>query len=301
MKTYDITLLTDARYVLPQPGNWYVENIHRDDAILRAALERRGLKVHRTHWDNPDFDWTRTRFALFRTTWDCFERFEEFSEWLKTTDSQTTFINPSHFIRWNWDKHYLADLAKKGINIPPTIFIETGDARSLQQIATASGWTEFVLKPAISSTARHTYRFDQAHLPEFEAIFQELIASEAMLLQEFQHNVPLQGEITLMMMAGQFTHAVRKRPKSGDFRVQDDFGGTVEDYLPSAEEIAFAENVLRACPEMPLYARVDAIWDNQGRISVSELEAFEPELWFRRFPEAAEVLADAIQKLGAQE
>jgi hypothetical protein len=132
MKTYDITLLTDARYVLPQPGNWYVENIHRDDAILRAALERRGLKVHRTHWDDPEFDWTQTRFALFRTTWDCFERFDEFSEWLKDTDSKTAFINPSHFIRWNWDKHYLADLAAKGINIPPTIFVEIGDKRSLE-------------------------------------------------------------------------------------------------------------------------------------------------------------------------
>jgi glutathione synthase/RimK-type ligase-like ATP-grasp enzyme len=294
MKTYDITLLTDARYVLPQPGNWYVENIHQDDAILRAALERRGLKVHRTHWDNPDFDWSQTRFVLFRTPWDCFERFEEFSEWLKAADRQTQFINDADLIRWNWDKHYLGDLAAKGINIPPTVFVEIGETRTLQQIAATTDWTEFVLKPAISSTARHTYRFDPTNLHEFESIFQQLIGSEAMLLQEFQGNVSLKGEITLMMMAGQFTHAVLKKPKEGDFRVQDDFGGTVVDFTPSKEEIKFAESVLQACPYPPLYARVDAIWDNQDLLCVSELEAFEPELWFRKNPQAAEVLADAI-------
>jgi hypothetical protein len=36
------------------------------------------------------------------------------------------------------------------------------------------------------------------------------------------------------------------------------------------------------------------MWDTLGRACVSELEIIEPELWFRRHPAAAEVLAEKI-------
>ncbi len=297
MPQYDITLLTDARYVDPKPGDWYVENIMLEDALLRAALEARGLHVHRTNWDDPRFDWRETRFAMFRTTWDYFDRFPEFSKWLDATALKTQFLNPLPLIRWNMDKHYLQDLAAKGILIPPTDFIAQGDTRTLAQIAQASTWDEYVLKPAVSGAGRHTYRLHAGNLDAHEAIFRELIAQEAMLLQEFQRNVPLKGELTLMMMDGKFTHAVLKKAKAGDFRVQDDFGGTVYDQTPNAEEIAFAEQVIQACPSLPIYARVDMIWDNEGRLCVSELEAIEPELWMRKFPPSAEILADGILRV----
>lgn len=299
-KKFDITLLTDARYVESKPGDWYVENIHLEDKLLRHALENRGLRVHRTNWDNPDFDWEQTHYAMFRTTWDYFDRFAAFSKWLKETASKTLFINDVNLIWWNMDKQYLRELAAKEVPIPPTIFIEMGDERTLYAIASSTNWKEFVLKPAISGSARHTYRFDRENLGGNESIFGQLIKAESMLLQEFQFNVPIKGEITFMMMNGQFTHAVLKKAQAGDFRVQDDFGGTVHDYLPSLEEIAFAEKVLRACPYPPLYARVDAIWNNEGQLCVSELEAIEPELWFRKCPTAVEPLADGILRLFRQ-
>jgi hypothetical protein len=75
MHLFDITLLTEIRYLQPKPDDWYVENIMLEDRLLRAALEKRGLRVHRTRWDDPAMDWSTTRFALFRTTWDYFDRF----------------------------------------------------------------------------------------------------------------------------------------------------------------------------------------------------------------------------------
>jgi Prokaryotic glutathione synthetase, ATP-grasp domain len=297
MSKYDITLLTDARYVHPKPGDWYVENILLEDALLRAALEARGLSVYRTNWDDSDFDWRETRYALFRTTWDYFDRFPQFSKWLDATAALTQFINPLPLIRWNMDKHYLRDLAAQGILIPATQFIEPGESRSLTEIAQATGWDEYVLKPAISGAGRHTYRLSARNVQAHEDIFQKLIAQESMLLQAFQHNVVHKGELTLMMMNGQYTHAVLKKAKEGDFRVQDDFGGVAHDHTPTAAEIQFAEQVLRACPSMPLYARVDMIWDNEGRLCVSELEAIEPELWFRRCPSSVEPLADGLLQL----
>ncbi|MCK6617813.1 MAG: hypothetical protein L6Q51_09215 [Cyclobacteriaceae bacterium] len=290
----DITLLTDSRYVNPKEINWYIQNILDEDQLLRTALEKRGLRVSRTNWDNADYDWANTRFAVFRTTWDYFDRFNEFSMWLNGAATKTTFINPIELVRWNMDKHYLRDLNHQGIAIPPTVFIEPGDAQSLYKIVTESGWEDCILKPAISGAARHTYRLNQKTIHEHEAIFRKLITRESMLLQEFQQPVIEKGEVAYMLFNGRYSHAVLKKAKPGDFRVQDDFGGTVHDYKPAQHEIEFAEQVVACCTPRPVYARVDVIWNNHHDLCVSELELIEPELWLRKNKQAAEHFAEAL-------
>ncbi|MBK7391536.1 MAG: hypothetical protein IPI23_21420 [Bacteroidetes bacterium] len=293
---FDITLLTDKRYLQTKDGDWYNNNIITEDRLVSEALIKKGLKVTRTTWDDPDFDWTSTRFAMFRTTWDYFDRFEEFDKWITTTATRTNFINPVPLIRWNIDKHYLADLKLKGINIPPTIFIEPGSEKTLRDLIKNVSWEKFILKPAISGAARHTYLFDESNVSELESVFKELIAKESMLLQEYQYQITERGEVALMVMGGKFTHAVLKKAKAGDFRVQDDFGGTVHDYIPDKNMIIFAEKIVKTCPIIPAYARVDLIWSDTNELLLSELELIEPELWFRKFPAAADVLAEAIMK-----
>ena len=91
-----------------------------------------------------------------------------------------------------------------------------------------------------------------------------------------------------------YSHAVLKQAKAGDFRVQDDFGGSVTTYNPSETEITFAVNATKACPELPIYARVDIFTDNANQLAVSELELIEPELWFRNNHKAAGILAKQI-------
>jgi glutathione synthase/RimK-type ligase-like ATP-grasp enzyme len=294
MHQYDITILTDRRYDKPVESTPYIQNVLTEDHLLQEALEKKGLKVFRTHWDNPNFDWTSTRYAIFRTTWDYFDRFFEFSQWLDMTSKLTEFINPLSLIRWNMDKHYLADLQKKGIHIPDTIFIESGDKRSLSEIANEKKWEELILKPAVSGAARHTYRFLKKDISEYEQIFKSLIAEEAMLLQEFQLNILSKGELAFMLFGGKYSHSVLKKAKAGDFRVQDDFGGSVMDYQPTVDEITFAEKVIASVDTLPAYARVDVIWDNEGKPCVSELEMIEPELWLRKSNKAASLLADVI-------
>jgi hypothetical protein len=102
------------------------------------------------------------------------------------------------------------------------------------------------------------------------------------------------GEVALMFFNGQYSHAVLKVAKPGDFRVQDDFGGTVHNYTPTDEEIRLGEQTVQACAIVPVYARVDIIEDNNSVPAVSELEIIEPELWFRFHPPSAEQLAEAI-------
>ena len=238
---FDIVILTDHRYVNPKKADWYTKQVLDEDSLLQTALENKGLKVCKKDWADKGFDWTTTKYAIFRTTWDYFERFDEFFIWLENTKKKTTFINSSEIINWNIDKHYLQDLAKNKINIAPTIFIEKGDKITLLALFTKAKWNEAVLKPAISGAARHTYRITPSNCSEVEAVFQELIESESMLFQEFLNNITKKGEISLILIGGKYTHAVKKIAKKGDFRVQDDHGGRVEKYTPTKEEIVFAQ------------------------------------------------------------
>jgi hypothetical protein len=60
------------------------------------------------------------------------------------------------------------------------------------------------------------------------------------------------------------------------------------------EQIAFAQRLAGVLDPTPVYTRVDAFTDNQGRLAVGELELIEPELWFRFCPAAADRLAEEI-------
>ncbi|MEP1150638.1 MAG: hypothetical protein ABJH08_02815 [Balneola sp.] len=296
MKKFDVVILTESRYLNPEKVNDYIQNILTEEELLKKALESHGLTVIRKDWADPNFDWTSTKCAIFRTTWDYFDRFDEFKRWLDSTESKTQFVNPISQVKWNIDKHYLRDLAHKGIHIVETEYVKSGDKRELHTIIQELGWDEAILKPTIAGAARHTYKLNASNIEDHESIFAELIAKEDMMIQPFQYNIATKGEVSFMVMGGKFTHAILKKAKSGDFRVQDDFGGTVHKYQASSEEISFAESVVKACEPLPAYARVDVMWDNDDQLAVSEVELIEPELWFRECPNAADVLAEEVLK-----
>ena len=289
-KHYDITLITAAAYDQPSNPNWYVQQILEEDGLVQAALEAKGWRVNRVAWQG-DFDWSTTKLALFRTPWGYSKEFEAFGAWLERTRKLVHFVNPLAAIYWNSDKHYLAELEAKGIAVPDTHFIRKGTAITLTELHEQLGWKHTVLKPTVSAGGRHTYQLRQADWERQEALFQTLIAEEDFLLQPFLTNVVDKGELALMLIGGEVTHAVLKRAKSGDFRVQDNYGGTVEAHKPIQEAIDLAKAAVAACPIAPLYARADLVWDNNGELAVSELEIFEPEMWFRFHPAAAEQLA----------
>lgn len=291
-----LALLTERRYVgsVAPEGDTYLANILADDGLLQAALSARGIESVRVDWSAPTVDWSEFDAALFRTTWDYFNRFPEFSEWLAKAEKQTRLLNPTELLWWNVDKHYLADLESRGVPIVPSRFLEKGSNTPLQTILEECGWDEAVLKPCVSGGARHTYRINQGTASNYDALTAELLQSEAMMLQPFITDIMAGGEDSLMVIGGAYTHAVRKIAKPGDFRVQDDHGGTVHPLTPSAEQIAFAEQAVAACTPRPLYARVDIVRDAEGNLALMELEMVEPELWLRLCPPAAEALAQAV-------
>ncbi|MFT4878184.1 MAG: glutathione synthase/RimK-type ligase-like ATP-grasp enzyme [Flavobacteriales bacterium] len=293
---FDVTLLTESRYLNPSNPDWYAEQILTEDRILQKALERKGLSVRRCDWADRSINWSETSVVLFRTTWDYFHRFKEFSVWLEQVSTQTTLINPAELIHWNINKRYFEDLEVRGVNCVETVYIKSSSTQTLRSICEATEWTKWVLKPTVSGAGRHTYLITSEELDAHEELFQSLVSEEEMMIQPFIQSVVDFGELSLMVMNGQYTHAVHKTPKKGDFRVQDDFGGTVKMFEPTQAEIKFAERAVQACTPKPMYARVDMVKDNAGQLAIAELELIEPELWFRFNEKAADVLAEGIAK-----
>ena len=315
----NVVVLTDRRYVgndlATGPVEGYVENVILEDTLVCDALARRGLRVSRHAWCDSDVNWSNITGAVFRTTWDYFDRWPAFSAWLETAASKTILLNAPDILRWNLDKHYLQDLKAEGIAVVPTAYLPQGSALPLFEVMERRGWDDVVAKPAIAGGAYDTYRITQTEdttlvfpIPptpqDCETLWRTLVAKQDMLIQPFLNDVVESGEISLIWIDGEVTHGVRKNAKKDDFRVQDDHGGTVQPIHLSPELVQAAKDIMAKCIqqcerrdwEAPLYARVDLMRGEHGQWLVSELEMVEPELWFRFCPSAADVLANAIHK-----
>ena len=291
MEKLDIAILTEAQFLNPTKTDWYIDQVLLEDQLVQKELENLGYTVKKVDWADKTFDWSSVKLCVFRSIWDYFHRFDEFKTWMKEVKSKTSFANTLDQIIWNVDKHYLSELSQAGIPIVESYFIESGTKTTLAELHSKLNWSKTVIKPCVSGGGRHTYLLNPDNYSDYESIFQELVAKEALILQPFQKNITTKGEVSHIVIAGKHTHSILKKAKEGDYRVQDDFGGSVHDYVPTQSEIEFAESVAQKCDPLPAYARIDLIWDNNDKLAVGEVELIEPELWFRNNPSSAKLLA----------
>ena len=265
-----------------------------DDLPLVSALEARGVAVEVAVWDVPR-DWTAFDAVLLRSVWDYYERPGEFFPWLAGLErAGVRTWNPPSLVRWNGDKRYLHDLAARGVAIPPTLVVPEGTAvPEAQARVAAMGWDEVVVKPAVSGGAWRTHRLRAHQVAGAGAAFAEVLSGGALLAQPFLPEIEAEGEVSLVFFEGRYSHAVRKRAKPGDWRVQWTHGGTHVAMEPTPALLEQARAVLAAAPEPGLYARVDGIV-RDGRLLLMELEQVEPFLFFGEGPAGAVRLAQAV-------
>ena len=116
------------------------------------------------------------------------------------------------------------------------------------------------------------------------------------MLQPFMPQVVEEGEWSLLFFAGEFSHAVLKRPRGDDFRVQAEFGGSADPVEPPAALRDGAARVLEAVEGPWLYARVDGVRAKDGGFLLMELEMLEPSLFLGTHGPAAARFADAVRR-----
>ena len=273
----DIVLATCAK----QP------DLTPSDSLLAEALAARGARVQARPWDQI----TGGDVVVLRSTWDYHRRIGEFREWLERIAAVSRLVNPLETVRWNLDKQYLRELEQKGIPMPRARWFEPGEQPYLSDVLKANGWERAVLKPRISATAYGTHLIKPGVLLMGNDWSQSLATGG--LIQEFVPEVQTAGEVSLVYFGGAFSHAVRKRTASGDYRVQLEFGGSAEAFEATPAMMAFGLSVLAAAARPWVYARVDVVETAAGLL-LMELELIEPELFLHLSPEGAERLAKAL-------
>ena len=216
---------------------------------------------------------------MIRSTWDYFDRQDEFLAWVEHAGAQAQrFFNPPEIIAWNTHKAYLRELGERGVPVVDTQWVAAGETATVEH-------ERGIVKPAVSGGAeglRRVVRGDVVH------------AEEDLLVQPFLASIVDEGELSLFYAAGAFSHMVRKVPASGDIRVQPEFGSTVALEEPAPEAFEAAQAVLDAIDHELLYARVDLVRAADGTLRLIELEIIEPQLYLRWAPGSAERYAAAI-------
>ena len=266
-----------------------------DDRLAVPLLAGGNIDVEPAVWSDSRVEWRQFDAVILRSTWDYHHRPGEFRDWLERLESYGVAVwNPVALARWNMDKRYLRDLAGRGVSTVPTAWIGAGEGVDLNELMESKGWHDAVLKPVIAATSYRTVR-----VPRAVAGHREIEHGEAML-QPFVPQVAGEGEWSLVFLGGEYSHAVLKRPAAGDFRVQEEFGGSSQAAEAPSMLRESAAEVLAAVEHPWLYARVDGVRDDDGRLLLMELEMLEPLLFLAHHPQAPERFAEAIRNAVAR-
>ncbi len=267
------------------------------DAALHAALEAADITFDRPVWHDPTVDWSAYDLAVVRTPWDYTADRAAFLAWAERTSLQVEVHNPPDVLRWNTHKSYLIELEERGVPVVPTAWLGQGDTIDLSALCAARGWDEAVVKPTVAAWSDGLLRMGSGYADPHVA--QEhldvLLATGDAMVQPFRRRIA-EGELSLIAVEGRVTHAVRKLPAAGDYRVQSRFGGhyAVED--ASSEARALAEWIIESVGTPLLYARVDLVLADDGTLELSELEATEPDLYLEHSERGTEALVDAMRR-----
>lgn len=269
------------------------------DKLLCDQLRARGHDVRVLVWTDTirpeskfDFD-----VVIIRSTWDYHLRASEFIKWLERIEAQCPVINDPSVIRWNLKKSYLLELEKAGVSVVPTLLTSrTEEAETTLRRTNARGWTDLVVKPLISASAHLTFRSSPSEL--LSQLPQVYTHSDA-IIQPFIPSIANDGELSLIVLNLNnqliYSHAVLKRARPGDFRVQSEFGGTEEPFAAHVDHQKIAFQAVREIKGNWLFARVDLV-DWKSKALVGEVELIEPDLFLQMHPESAFMMAREIER-----
>jgi glutathione synthase/RimK-type ligase-like ATP-grasp enzyme len=272
-------LVPDSDY--PEPWAWTFDP---QAAALRAA----GAEVEAVAWTEigevSSFD-----LVLPLIVWGYHL---DYSRWLALLDraeaERWPMINPPPLLRWNGDKAYLAELAEVGVPTVPTLAVESCCDADLEEARRRFGSESLVIKPPVSASATGTHRLDlNDDLPGDSR-------RRPMIIQPLIEEIGKTGEFSLMLFDGEFSHAVIKRPRPGDFRVQPHHGGVTLPCTPPPGGVQLAQQALAAAPAKATYARVDIVPDDEGTLRIMELELIEPALFLDYAPGSTGAFTNAI-------
>jgi glutathione synthase/RimK-type ligase-like ATP-grasp enzyme len=275
----------------PEPWDWAFD-------VEAAALTAGGIEVEAVPWTQTE-DLSAFDLVMPLVAWGYHLRYDQWLGFLSRAEAdRLPLINPPALLRWNSDKSYLAELAQAGVATVPTMAVEQCCDEDLEEARRRFGSASLVIKPPVSASASGTFLLgpNDRLTPESRG--------RPMIIQPLIEEIAVTGEFSLMLFDGDYSHAVIKRPKSGDFRVQPHLGGVTLPCEPPPGAEQLARQALAAAPAKATYARVDIIPDDDGVLRIMELELIEPALYLDCAPDRGAAFTRAVlsaaQRAGEQ-
>jgi hypothetical protein len=249
-----------AFLTLHDPGGFVI-----DDELAVLPLARRGIRVETIPWDRPGVDWRQYALVVIRST-------------------------------WNMQKSYLRDLAGKGIETVPTLWRESLSPGELVPLFEELRSLEGVIKPVMSGTAQGAWRLNADSVRRLATDIEAYFANRALMMQPFERGIVEEGEFSMMYFNGVHSHSILKVPKTGEFRVQEEYGSELLSITPEPALLAAGNAAIAAIGEKLLYARVDFVRHDEV-FRLMELELVEPSVYLRADAGAPDRFADAVAAL----
>ncbi|MDX1567436.1 MAG: hypothetical protein R3223_06525 [Longimicrobiales bacterium] len=274
-----------------------------DDRLAVDACARRGLEVISAPWDDPTIPWDDFAAIVIRSTWDYHRKLQGFHEWIDLVEaSPAAVFNDPDTLRWNVVKSYLFDLSEVGVPVIPGVRIDRPTQIDPGELRSALGTPDSVVKPLVGAWGDGMFRLSLDG-PGALARLERAAEAEPILVQRYVPEIVSRGEWSLIYLGGRYSHAIRKTPAAGEFRVHEERGGHLEGLSPPAIVRETADHAAEALPGIldvpPLYARVDLVEGGDGPL-LMELELVEPALYFEFGPGSedrfAAVLVEALEQ-----
>ena len=259
-------------------------------AALRPAFAAREIELVERDWAAPLAAFEGCDGALIGTTWDYQDHHQSFLARLEALAMPV--FNPPTTVRWNADKRYLRELAGQGAPIIPTIWEDDATRDEIETALDRFGCERVVVKRQVGAGALGQLDFARDRLPDTDWRL-----GRPAMIQPFLPAIETEGELSFVFIDGALSHAVRKRPAAGDYRIQSLFGGREEPVVPDPADLCAARDVCVLLPgPTPLYARIDMVRDDEGRLLLMEAELVEPYLYPEQGPQLGKRLAAALAR-----
>jgi glutathione synthase/RimK-type ligase-like ATP-grasp enzyme len=267
------------------------------DELLVPHFKKHGWSVETVSWHSELVNWDKFDYVIVRSTWDYQQHAKAFLACLdKINASKATLLNSLPLIKWNIEKHYLKDLEKKGVSVVDTVWGSTFNEAELEAAFLHFNCETVVIKPVLSANADDTFQLSKATWKEKKDVLFKTFRQRDFMIQPFLHSVVEEGEYSLFYFNGAYSHAIKKVPQQGDFRVQEEHGGSLYSVDIDSTQDAIAQKALSAMPCEALYARVDLVRQN-NEWAIMELELIEPSLYFNLDEQSAPRFVKAVLAL----
>jgi glutathione synthase/RimK-type ligase-like ATP-grasp enzyme len=272
-----IAILVTHGYYPSRPDRDEPDYAQDQLTLMQAAFAPFDIVPEPVFWQDEGTDWTRFAAVMPLLAWNYPQQVDVLmARFAEIEAAGVVLLNDALTLRNNMDKGYLAQLSARGAPVPATISVDIATPERIVACFEEFGAGEIIIKPRIGAGA-----WRQARLKRGEPVpSDDILPPAAALIQPFLPAVTQEGELSLLYFGGEFSHAVIKKPKSGDYRTQGQFGA-IETGIPAPPDaLIAAQAVLNKTDGAPFtYARVDLVRGPNGAWLLMELELIEPWLY----------------------